>query len=177
MGLDMYLTKCKKADIEALRVAENKFYHGGEYTRVKEIIANGDYSIGDVVCSYEGFDIYVEGIETYKYPSFSKKVGYWRKANHIHRWFVKNVQDWEDDCQTYVVSPESLKALKDLCKEVLEDKDLADELLPTASGFFFGSTDYEGYYFDDTKDTIKIINKVLLETDFETEMILYHSSW
>ena len=27
------------------------------------------------------------------------RAAYWRKANQIHGWFVKNVQDDEDDCR------------------------------------------------------------------------------
>lgn len=26
------------------------------------------------------------------------KVGYWRKANAVHKWFVENVQDGVDEC-------------------------------------------------------------------------------
>jgi hypothetical protein len=36
---------------------------------------------------------------------------YWRKANQIHAWFVKNVQKGVDDCGTYFVSTEDLKKL------------------------------------------------------------------
>jgi len=32
------------------------------------------------------------------------EIGYWRKANHIHNWFVKNVQEGEDNCGEYSVS-------------------------------------------------------------------------
>jgi len=28
-----------------------------------------------------------------------ENVGYWRKANHIHAWFVENVQNGVDDCK------------------------------------------------------------------------------
>jgi hypothetical protein len=28
-----------------------------------------------------------------------QEAGYWRKANAIHRWFVDNVQDGNDDCK------------------------------------------------------------------------------
>ena len=31
--------------------------------------------------------------------SISYPVGYWRKANAIHNWFVQNVQDGRDECQ------------------------------------------------------------------------------
>jgi len=39
-------------------------------------------------------------------------IGYWRKANHIHSWFVENCQNGEDDCGNYYVSRENLEELK-----------------------------------------------------------------
>jgi hypothetical protein len=102
-------------------------------------------------------------------------VGYWRKANAVHDWFVREVQGGEDDCSPYYVAREQLLELKEACEKVLADKSLAPELLPTASGFFFGSTDYNQYYFEDLESTIKIIDRVLtLPTDWEFE---YRSSW
>jgi hypothetical protein len=51
----------------------------------------------------------------------------------------------------------------------------AGELLPTTSGFFFGGTEYDKYYMEDIKNTIKIIEKCLkLPEAWEFE---YHSSW
>ncbi len=51
-----------------------------------------------------------------------------------------------------------------------------EALLPTTSGCFFGSTEYDSYYLDDIKNTKEVLDKVLsLDTkgwDFE-----YHSSW
>ena len=101
--------------------------------------------------------------------------GYWRKANAIHDWFVKNVQGGEDQCNPHYVSREDLIALKEVCEEVLADRKRTAELLPTASGFFFGSTEYDQYYFDDIKATIEIIDRCLeLPTSWEFE---YRSSW
>lgn len=104
------------------------------------------------------------------------KAGYWRKANQIHRWFVQNVQDGKDDCGHYYVDRQSLIDLRDLCKKVLENKDLAATELPTESGFFFGSKEYDDWYYQDLTETIEIVDKALTldqrQWDFE-----YHSSW
>ena len=63
-----------------------------------------------------------------KYPnkSISKKVGYWRKANAIHNWFVENVQDGIDNCGEYVVTKEQLETLLDICETVLGRSHLKD---------------------------------------------------
>jgi hypothetical protein len=103
------------------------------------------------------------------------KVAYWRKANAIHAWFVKNCQEGNDDCGYYDVSREQLVELRDLCQRVLDFKHLATELLPTQSGFFFGSTDFDQYYYQDLENTIKMIDRALLLPDsWDME---YHSSW
>lgn len=49
----------------------------------------------------------------------TEEVAYWRKANAIHRWFVENVQDGEDDCGEYYVSRKHLRALVDACQTAL----------------------------------------------------------
>ena len=61
--------------------------------------------------------------------------------------------------------------------EYIEDPTVARVLLPTQGGFFFGSTEYDQWYYADVKDTIEIIEKVLAETDFEHEIVMYSSSW
>ena len=60
---------------------------------------------------------------------------------------------------------------------VVEDSTVAERLLPTTSGFFFGSTCYDEWYINDLKETVEIIDKVLETTDFENQMIFYVSSW
>jgi hypothetical protein len=103
------------------------------------------------------------------------EVAYWRKANAIHNWFVKNVQEGVDDCGNYYVSRDKLKELIALIEEVLTNKKSASKNLPTAAGFFFGSTDIDDYYFEDLKyslDTLKEVAK--LPDSLE---LYYHSSW
>lgn len=105
----------------------------------------------------------------------SAEIGYWRKANAIHKWFVENVQDGTDDCGYYDVSKEKLRELKEVCERVRDFRHLATSQLPVTSGFFFGSTEYDEYYFRDVEETIKIIDQVLtLSDDWDIE---YHSSW
>jgi hypothetical protein len=105
----------------------------------------------------------------------SVEIGYWRKANAIHNWFVWNVQEGEDNCRKYYVDRNQLLELKDLCQKVLADNSLAKELLPPTSGFFFGSTDINASYFHDLEKTITVIDSALaLPEDWEFE---YQSSW
>lgn len=190
MGLDMYLTK--------------KTYIGAEYEHrnVKGII-----------------DITIEGkpvkIDFSRVSYIEERVGYWRKANQIHNWFVANIQDCNDDCGNHELSKEKAIELLNICKEikdkcklttgkvrngqvmntetdgkfvdVIEDGKLmtnshiAANLLPSASGFFFGSTDYDQYYIQDIEDTIEILEGLIQEDnedkDYFSQEIYYHSSW
>lgn len=146
----------------------------------------------------------VEKINPSKVKYIVEEVGYWRKANAIHQWFVNNVQGGEDDCGNYYVDESQLKELRDVCQRVLnesklvkgkvvngytyengksvpnyedgeyiEDSKVAEELLPTQSGFFFGGTEYDQWYIRDLEETIKIIDEALkIGGEFE-----YHSSW
>lgn len=104
MGLDMYLFKCHR---EAIK------FKGYEPDGVKET--------NPVL--YAQMEPYLQkrGIpDAFEWESIFEEVGYWRKANQIHNWFVTNVQDREDDCGSYEVTEEQLTELLDICKEVLE---------------------------------------------------------
>ncbi len=112
----------------------------------------------------------------YKIDYIEVNLGYWRKANHIHKWFVDNVQDGNDDCGTYYVSEEDLKNLLVITNEALESKN-PENILPTQEGFFFGGTEYDEYYKDDLHNTKKILEKILNDPKTKELEIKYNSSW
>ena len=152
----------------------------------------------------------IKGINTEKVVYIEEEVAYWRKANMIHEWVVKNCVSSEDfhGEDTYV-SRKDLKELYDTCQKVIdgsklvegkvkngetydsekkewvgimedgkyiEDSSVAEELLPTSEGFFFGSQDYNEWYLNDiiyTRDTLKPI--VEGEEDFGE--YYYSASW
>jgi hypothetical protein len=125
----------------------------------------------------------IPGFEIKKLDKISMDVGYWRKANHIHGWFVANCQDGNDDCGRHYVSRDGLKELRTLCLKCLEfrkvdgtvDESKVSKLLPTQSGFFFGGTDYDMYYGESLQHTVDVIDMALglpEEWDF-----YYQSGW
>ena len=68
-----------------------------------------------------GLDMFLERMPRGKKPNceFAEEVGYWRKANCIHSWFVDHVQDGIDDCQYHnEVTKEILEELLDTCEKV-----------------------------------------------------------
>lgn len=138
-------------------------------------------------------------------------VGYWRKANAIHKWFVDNVQDGEDNNKESYVSKEDLQNLLKIVDTLLEklvlvdgkvknsttynkehpegdinwekgkvikNPALAQKLLPTGEGFFFGSYEYDEWYYKDLQDTKKILESAVKDYDTKDSVsIYYESSW
>lgn len=155
MGLDQYLYAKKYTTDTDFLGADRKALHG----KLKE-------AIGDAAKHQSG---------NLKSISVEMEVAYWRKVNAVHQWFVDNCQDGNDDCRLTYVGREQLNNLLDACKDVLANRDKAGDILPTASGFFFGSTDYDEYYFMDIEDTVKQLETVL-QLDDEWEFY-YQSSW
>ena len=86
---------------------------------------------------------------------------YWRKSNQIHKWFVDNVQGGTDNCAEYSVSLDDLQKLRKTLEPALLSTAQGSELLPTGEGFFFGSQEYDEYYFEDLKTTKTQIDKII----------------
>ncbi len=158
MGLDMYLTK-------------RTYVQNWDYMKESE----KNY------VSVKGADS--KHIKSERIQYVVEQLCYWRKANHIHKWFVKNVQNGVDDGEEYIVSLPELKQLMDVCYEVMTDNNKANELLPTSEGFFFGGTEYDEWYFTQTTNTYKILKELVEELEsYKTPLnnsawIEYRASW
>lgn len=63
--------------------------------------------------------------------------------------------------------------------KVVKDSSIAEDLLPTESGFFFGGNDYDEYYLSDINDTIKELTAELKVAEVKGYYpeYYYHSSW
>ena len=166
-----------------------------------------------------------EGVREPNEPSKDLILGYFRKHNNIHKWFVNNIQNGVDDCGRYEVSLSKIKELKELCEKIMsfvtketpapkfiedlngikhevwqvdnytiteEGLEFVKENLPSQSGCFFGSTEYDNDYFWTVENAINVLTQVIMicelnyfrfYTDRETgvytgEWVLeYTSSW
>lgn len=118
-------------------------------------------------------------IEVDRISYVEEQVMYWRKANHIHNWFVQNCQGSVDDGRSTYVSVEDLKNLYDACKKVMEfdAASAPNDILPTTEGFFFGSTDYDEYYYQNIKDTIEFLEKEMDADGKFNGDYYYEASW
>lgn len=150
MGLDMYLSK---------KTYVKYWEHKGDDNYDVKVTKGGQPT----------------NIDPKKVSYITEEVAYWRKANQIHKWFVDNVQNGNDDCGNYYVSREKLEELLDSCKKVQADMSLAEQLLPSQSGFFFGGTDYDDWYYQDIDRTIEMLEEIL--SDETADEFEYTSSW
>jgi hypothetical protein len=169
MGLDSYLVK-------------KTYVKNWKHTPAKErhtvtVLLNGELS---------------PEIKPERMFSIVEEIWSWRKANQIHKWFVDNCQDGEDNCKEYYVSREQLQELVDICEKVRDsllaegnsegemgkrrflNTDVAKELLPTSLGFYFGSEAYDENYLIDLKETIAYVKP---ELSSKTGDFYYQASW
>jgi hypothetical protein len=104
--------------------------------------------------------------------------------------FDRIINRMSDDCSPIYLEREDLEKLLAICEEITApNEDTSElikywtiervkELLPTQGGFFFGSTDYDEWYFDDIKNTVKKIKKVLTDFDEKSHVDFYYrASW
>jgi hypothetical protein len=168
MGLDMYLSTRK--------YVSQYDYKDGEREINENFSTLANMSGVEGITKHSGFS----GI------SVSYPVGYWRKDNAIHGWFVNTLGGGVDECQEIHVPRVALVDLLVACKAVLSvsagvsKQDVADEfgLMPT-EGFFFGGYELDEYYDQDIKYTIEMIEHILSlipEDDYNWEFT-YQASW
>lgn len=122
-----------------------------------------------------GLDMYLNKRVRVNEDSVDETLVYWRKANAIHKFFT-DINEQYDSCETIEVTKDMLGQLLDRCTEVLANRDRADELLPTTEGFFFGTTEYDDWYFKKIEDTIKEITPILSDGDIK-DGDLYYYGW
>ena len=123
MGLDMYLSARKHIN----KIEWDKLDRDSD-TKYSEATAP---QWNDVV-NAAGVDSLVDKESIYG-VDVSVNVAYWRKVNSVHGWFVRNVQNGEDDCGEYYVSHAKLKQLVNDCTLAVTNKD--PSLIPPVGGF------------------------------------------
>ena len=167
MGLDMYLESHQKETYDLHNEAIDLMQKILDYRHKdsKEVFVDDD--------EWAKAKDSVDALINHK----QEQVAYWRKANQIRGWFSELLGEESNGVCKGKVSKENIESLLDTCKQVLEDHSLAERLLPTTEGFFFGSYEYDEYYFEQIKETIKICERVLKEFDFDTNYLIYDEWW
>lgn len=110
MGLDMYL------------YAE-KSISAYDYETINGEVSRRDNLEYDKTIEASGLDT----LPTAQYPhiEISKCVAYWRKANAIHGWIVRNCANGVDKCQRIEIDFQDMKGLRDSCLIALAHRNKA----------------------------------------------------
>lgn len=184
MGLDMYLNVSRNVYDSSYSPSDSE-----EYKALQSFI--NDNMVGSPLKSdREGLGV----------AGVNMQVAYWRKANAIHSWFVDNCQGGVDECQESHVEVGQLEELISSCSEVLEllnpyygageeEASIPDEMrdsvasiLQPTSGFFFGSTEIDAWFYDDVKYTHDRLDEIVKWVKSEQQdkrfwYITYQASW
>ena len=167
MGLDMYLSARKSANKYDYSEGYDDRKEGEFYTAISSLFPAGLDEFSDY------------GMVTVDYP-----IGYWRKANAIHGWFVKECGGGVDEGQDINVSREQLVKLRDLCVSVMREPVAAGNVLPPTKGFFFGSQDIDEWYIRDMGRTVEMLDHILSIIPEESQAkgsprwsFVYWASW
>jgi hypothetical protein len=160
MGLDMYLSVRKYVSrIDGWNgsdpIPNDEFYKLVDVVNGRNLLDDDDFS-----------GAYVE-----------LPVYYWRKFNAVHTFFIDNYADGVDECQQVYLPTSALVELVHRCDTILKDKSQASKLLPTAKGFFFGSTEYDEHYLERVKETRDDMKRLLKNLDGHEFSIIYQASW
>lgn len=116
MGLDMYLYAEKDID------RYNYKSVGGRFTR--EI--NPQYDEVNTATQMKN----LPNAETGDFK-ITKQIAYWRKANAVHGWIVRNCADGVDECQRIYLDKDDLIRLRNDCLTALQDRGSAVETVET----------------------------------------------
>ena len=119
------------------------------------------------------------GLDMFIFNKEDKEVCYWRKANSIHKYFTDNILNKYGELvrnmNEVAIDKELLQDLVETCKKVLDNPELAEELLPTNGGFFWGGCDYDEDYFNDLKYTVRVVSKIIANPLYDE--LYYYASW
>lgn len=130
-------------------------------------------------------EMYGKGRKRFEHVSYIIcLVGYFRKANAIHKYMLDKSGfnegvDFTNGMDLIICKSDILN-LKEICLQLLglhgkKFKEMAKELLPTAEGFFWGPTEYDKWYREDLRNFVKMVNKLHLD-DPDVD-IIYNADW
>jgi hypothetical protein len=163
-------------------------YRNEYYNFIKRLKKNlAWYGVYDWHLKSLGYDSYHNQLLEVKLPDEVEQIfnkdcedvyaisdAYFRKVNFIYEYFRDDMEN-----ESCIVDKTRIGNLIDICKKVLEhkgDEDYAKENLPTTSGFFFGSTDYDQWYWNDVKNCIKQMSK-LYKAMSDEDFVIWDFSW
>ena len=175
MGLDMYYYARTKNKLNANEFNDDN-YHSFSKWDVENKVDETNYpedlkELGDYIFERNFKSSFIEEDGSYYY-----QIGYYRKFNALHR-YMCNLDGGRDECQDILLTRDNIKELYDLLNTINHNRSKAPELLPVEEGFFFGSYDYDDWYFNKVNDAIEMCELFLKYFDFDKYDLIYQASW
>ena len=206
MGLDMSIIRRRKVGRGRPKNYENETYLYREYYKDEELLGH-DIKVDNLYeCdgnirreATSTYDVYEVA-----YWRKANQVHKWFVDNvqgHVddcgrYRLTEKNIKDLLDICQkilnTVVMKKGKInngysykknifgKMVKKYDKvpgRYIKNPRICKKLLPACKGFFFGSTEYDEYYYDQILYTRDKLREILDTYDLDVEELYYDSSW
>lgn len=174
MGLDIYFSRVNKLDyslnketaikdkiaIGYFRKVNCLLPHFG-YVGNCEILEIEKSQIEDLVCkAKELLAVY----DTISYQLHLQNI----EVNYYKEIYKDNQEMCDEKCKPF------LKKIDDIWKPF---ESVAQEMLPTTTGCFFGSQEYRDWYVSDLQSIVAAFEKILDETDFDVEQVLMYCWW
>ena len=153
MGLDIRFEKAKRHRVEETEERLNE---------IKKEFENPNYSVKKFHSLKNEYD------ELNPW----KEVAYFRKVNFLLPFF-----EYGENCSRLEIDDYKIDELLVKCKQVLEDHSLAETLLPTQSGFFFGNTEYNDWYFYYVKEVYDKFSEIAEDFNSDEDMLSMVCSW
>jgi hypothetical protein len=163
-----------KRSINKLENADTEDEYINAYEDIFEKIkkySKSDYIYRKMLLSVASIEKVKEFFLKNKYFFYQEEDAYFRKVNFLYRYFSDRLEN--EEC---VVSKEDVEDIIWRCNEVLKNHSLAEELLPTQDGFFFGGISYDDWYFDDVTLCKEKMEK-LLEEYGDNDSAYVYMSW
>lgn len=180
MGLDIYFNRREKNNPRENEIREAR-------RRMDELDLLPD--------TEENFKEWQELDEFVEENLHDEEVGYFRKVNFLMRFF-----NYVDNCKDVILEKSRIEDLVNITQNIIDlsekRKDLdsvgnfaeycenkfsweiyAQTMLPTTSGFFFGSTAYNEWYLEDVKSVNAVFKGILKDTNFDYYDIVMCASY
>lgn len=125
--------------------------------------------------------IKIDGVKTHSLGSLEGNY-YFRKCNQLNAFFEKYVE--VENCEPVVIPKNAFTEGIDTIELILaqdnpDDKlRLAETLFPTQAGFFFGSTLYGEWYFEDLAHLLKVFKEIVQMFEEKEDLCaIYVADW
>ena len=166
MGLDINFYRIKRADFD--RYNED-FKNWKESEPESCRMSNSEFdalSAEDKLAAEKEIQAHYDAMPEFGQAYGVQEVGYFRKVNFLLPYF-----GYGKNCSFCECTLEDVETLLSFCRKILKHKSKkqADYLLPTESGFFYGSTEYDESYFEDVKDVREWCKRILKEFDNDSD--------